>query len=183
MAKGGVACYSSEFTFKSLLTQMYSIGLDLTKCPPGAHLTVEQLEEPLPDEDGDPMMAAMIESMAAVPSSIDLIVVDAITNLASYSGERASLSFFSSCKRICATGKTIIVVAHSSTFDERMSVRLRSLCDGYLSLHVENVGEKLMNSLEVRKILNAERATGNVVFFEVEPGMGIRVNPYSRAKV
>ena len=128
-------------------------------------------------------MAAMVETMSNVPEGMDLIVVDAITNLASYSGERASLSFFSACKRMCATGKTIIVVAHSATFDERMSVRLRALCDGYLALRVENVGEKLMNSLEVRKILNAERATGNVIFFEVEPGMGIRVNPFSRAKV
>jgi len=183
MAKGGVACYSSEFTFKRLLTQMNSIGLDLTKCPKGAQLTVEPLEEPLPDEDGDPLLAALIQTMESLPGNMEVIIVDAITNLASYSGERSVLGFFSACKRMCGKGKTIIVVAHSATFDERMAVRLRALCDGYLSLRVENVGEKLMNTLEVRKILNAERATGNVIFFEVEPGMGIRVNPFSRARV
>jgi flagellar protein FlaH len=78
---------------------------------------------------------------------------------------------------------TIVVVAHSSAFDEKMSVRIRAMCDGNLNLRVENIGDKLMNALEVRKILNAERSTGNVVFFEVEPGMGIRPNPFSRAKV
>ena len=47
----GVACYSSEFTFKSLLTRMHSIGLDLSDAPKGVKLTVEALEDPLPDED------------------------------------------------------------------------------------------------------------------------------------
>ncbi len=75
------------------------------------------------------------------------------------------------------------MVTHASTFDEKIFTRLRALCDGYLSLRVEYVGEKLMNTLEVRKILNAERSTGNIVFFEVEPGMGIRVSPFSRARV
>ena len=66
--------------------------------------------------------------------------------------------------------EAIVLVAHSSTFDERMPVRLRSMCDGYLGLHVQSTGAKLLNMLEVRKVLNAERPTGNVVY-----------NPFSRA--
>ena len=43
MDEAHVACYNSEFTFKSLLTQMHSIGLDASKCPKSAQLTVNAL--------------------------------------------------------------------------------------------------------------------------------------------
>ena len=183
MDEARVACFTSEFTFQSLLTQMHSIGLDASKCPKGAQLTVNALQEPLPEDDGDPLLSELGREMEILAANVDFIVLDTITNLASYSGERPILSFFAACKRICTKGTTIVVVAHSSAFDEKMAVRIRAMCDGNLNLRVENIGDKLMNALEVRKILNAERSTGNVVFFEVEPGMGIRPNPFSRAKV
>ena len=178
-----VVCFTSEFTSQSLLTQMYSIGLDASKCHEGAQLTVNALQEPLPEDDGDPLLTDLGVEMENLAGKADFIVLDTITNLASYSGNRPILSFFAACKRMCAKGASIVVVAHSSVFDEKMSVRIRAMCDGNLNLRVENIGDKLMNALEVRKILNAERSTGNVVFFEVEPGMGIRPNPFSRAKV
>ena len=183
MEEARVVCFTSEFTFQSLLTQMHSIGLDASKCPKGAQLTVNALQEPLPEDDGDPLLAALGVEMESLNGKADFIVLDTITNLASYSGDRPILSFFAACKRMCAKGATIVVVAHSSAFDEKMSVRIRAMCDGNLNLRVENIGDKLMDALEVRKILNAERSTGNVVFFEVEPGMGIRPNPFSGAKV
>jgi len=62
----GVACYSSEFTFKSLLTRMHSIGLDLSDAPKGVKLTVESLEDPLPDDDCDVILAALVETMQNV---------------------------------------------------------------------------------------------------------------------
>ena len=40
-----------------------------------------------------------------------------------------------------------------------------------------------MKSLEVHKVLNAEASTDNVIYFDVEPNMGIRITPFSRAKV
>ena len=181
--KARVVCFTSEFTFQSLLTQMHSIGLDASKCHKGAQLTVNALQEPLPEDDGDPLLTDLGVEMENLAGKADFIVLDTITNLASYSGNRPILSFFAACKRMCAKGATIVVVAHGSAFDEKMSVRIRAMCDGNLNLRVENIGDKLMNALEVRKILNAERSTGNVVFFEVEPGMGIRPNPFSRAKV
>ena len=183
MDGGLVACFTSDFTFQSLLTQMHSIGLDASKCPKGAQLTVTALKEPLPEDDGDPLLAELGRNMETLAGKVDFIVLDTITNLAAYSGERPILSFFAACKRMCASGTTIVVVAHSSAFEEKIAVRIRAMCDGNLSLRVENIGDKLMNALEVRKILNAERSTGNVVFFEVEPGMGIRPNPFSRARV
>ena len=89
---------------------------------------------------------------------------------------------FSSSKRICSGGKTIVLVAHSDAFNEQMLIRLRSLCDAHLSLRVEKSGAKLLKTLEVHKIHNAELLTGNIVGFEVEPKAGIRIVPIRKTQ-
>ena len=63
-----------------------------------------------------------------------------------------------------------------------MLIRIRSLCDAHLRLRMEEVGERLVKVLEAAKVRNAERTTGNIVSFDVEPGLGIRIIPISKAK-
>ena len=71
---------------------------------------------------------------------------------------------------------------HSYAFDETMLIRIRSLCDAHLKLKMEEVGERLVKMLEVSKVRNAERTTGNIISFEVEPKMGMRIIPITKAK-
>ncbi len=74
------------------------------------------------------------------------------------------------------------MVVHSFAFDERMLIRLRSLCDAHLNLSVENIGAKQMRVMEVSKVHNADQSTGNLVSFEVEPGLGMKIIPVNKAK-
>ena len=60
--------------------------------------------------------------------------------------------------------------------------RLRSMCDAHLSLRVEKVGDQLVKILEVAKVRGASKTTGNIITFDVEPNMGMRVIPISKAK-
>ena len=175
MDKLGVVCYSSEETAQSLVSQLRSLGKDVDKCPPGYKLSVIPLENPDPVEGGDTLLSALAMAIEHLPGGSDLIVVDAITNQLSFSGEQAVIGFFASCKRICAKGKTIIVVAHSSMFDEKMMVRVRAICDGNLLLSVEQVREKYVQMLQVRKVHQAVQPTGNIINFEVLPEIGIQV--------
>ena len=43
-------------------------------------------------------------------------------------------------------------------------------------------GTNLIKTMEVAKIRGADNKTGNIMGFEVEPAMGIRIVPVSRAK-
>ena len=183
MSKLAVACYSSEETLQSLTGQMRSLGMDLDKAPWGYKLSLYALEDAIPDEGGDTLLDVLAMAMDNLAGNPELIIVDAITVQASYSREKSILSFFSSCKRMCANGKTIVVVAHSSIFDEKMFVRVSAMCDGNLSLHVENDGDKISHVLEVRKVHHAKLPTSNIVHFEVVPLMGMQVKTiFSRAK-
>jgi len=177
-----VACFTSENNVRSLVTQMKSIGMEVSRHLRTGNLLIFPLDEPEPDEDPGTLLAAAGSKMASIPRQHKVIIVDSITNLASVSEDHAVVAFFSSCKRLCNSGKTVILVVHSFAFDEKMLIRLRSLCDAHLRLSVETVGAKQVRVMDVCKVHNADQSTGNVVNFEVEPGLGMKIIPMSKAK-
>ena len=67
-------------------------------------------------------------------------------------------------------------------FSEQMFIRLRSICDAHMRMRVEEVGDQLVKALEVAKIRGAEKSTGNVISFDVEPNLGMRIVPITKAK-
>ena len=71
---------------------------------------------------------------------------------------------------------------HSFAFNEQMFTRLRSICDAHLKLRVEEIGDQLVKALEVAKIRGAEKSTGNVISFDVEPNLGMRIVPITKAQ-
>jgi flagellar protein FlaH len=160
---------------------MASIGLDVSGYLRSNKFLIYPIEEPPPDADNGILLVELAQKIEGVPRQCKVVCVDAITNFASASPDHAIVGFFSACKRLCVDGRVIILVAHSFAFDERMLVRLRALCSAHLNLRVENAGSKQARVLEVSKIQNAEGTTGNLVFFNVEPQIGMRLLPFSKA--
>jgi len=113
-------------------------------------------------------------------SDWDMIFVDSLTSSISHSSDNDVLGFFEEAKRICNEGKTIVVVVHSHGLNPDLLIRLRSLCDAHLQLRTEEVGQKLVKTLEVTKVRGADKSTGNIISFEVEPGWGMRVIPINK---
>jgi flagellar protein FlaH len=75
------------------------------------------------------------------------------------------------------------VVAHSYAFEEDMLSRVRSLCDARFKLRLEQVGDAMIKLMEVLKVRGAERTTGDVVSFNIEPKIGMKIIPLSKARV
>ena len=111
-----------------------------------------------------------------------MIVIDSLTTFVSRAGGDQIQNFFSELKRICMRGQVIACTVHENAFDEEYVLRVRSICDAYLRLQVSASGTNLIKTLEVAKIRGAELRTGNITGFEVEPGLGIRIIPVSRAQ-
>ncbi len=93
------------------------------------------------------------------------------------------IDFFSRCKELCDNDRSIVVVSHSYAFEEEMLSRTRSLCDAHFRLKLEQIGDKMAKIMEVLKVRGADRPTGEVVTFEVEPKIGMRIIPLAKAKV
>ena len=178
-----VAYYSTENTVKSLMSQMSSLDLDVTDYFLCDRMRVYPLEVGAVEERHTRRAFKILTNhFESLPTRFNLAILDSLTGLVSHSDDRSIIDFFAGCKQLCDLGRTVIAVAHSYAFEDRMLIRIRSLCDAHLVLKMEQVGERLIKILEVAKVRNADQSTGNILSFDVEPGMGMKIIPISKAK-
>ena len=173
--------YTTENTVKSFVSQMESLSLDITD-----HLILGNLKVyPVPVARGGWSAEAVFEGILRDIERYEdpsLVVVDSLTGFVTHSSEDHAISFFEACRALCGKSMTIIAVVHSYAFNDSTLIRVRSMCDAHLRLRIEELGNQLVKSLEVAKVRGADRTTGNIVAFDVEPGIGMRIIPITKAK-
>ena len=113
---------------------------------------------------------------------VDLVVVDSITSFMLHTEITQAITFFEDCRRLCDQGRTIINVVHSYAFDEGALLRIRSMCDAHLNLRIEEIGDQIINVLEIGKIRGAHKTADNLISFSIEAGIGMRIIPISRTR-
>ena len=177
-----VAYFSSQHTPESLITQMASIGLDVSDDLDEDKLCVYPVERPTRDEDSGLFLTILAQHIEVLGGQYDFVIADAITNLAETSDDRAIIGLFSNCKRQCREGKTIILVADPYAFHGDTLHRLRAQCDTHISLRSQALGRRQVKTLEVYKVNNTHLGADNEVSFDVRPKTGMNIIPVSRAK-
>ncbi len=173
-----LSLFSSENTVKSLVKQMRSLNLDILDYLLLDKLRIFPIETARLGRDAPTVLITAMKK----EKKRDMIFIDSLTSSIPASSDKEVLSFFEESKRLCGDGTTVISVIHSHGLTRELLTRIRSLCDAHLQLRTEEVGNKLVKTLEVTKVRGAEQTTGNIVSFEVEPGWGIRVIPISKVK-
>ena len=175
-----ISLFTSENTVKSLIRQMQSLEIDVLTYLLLGQLRVYPMEvsQSIGDATGELLKAIHHE----VEQKRDIVIVDALTPFMSGSSSQATLGYFEQCKRLCSQGVTVITIIHSHAVDQEMLVGIQSLCDAHLRLRTENAGSKLAKIMEVAKIRGASKNTGNIISFEIEPGIGMRIIPISKAQ-
>jgi len=178
-----IAYYTTENTIKSLLKQMESLSLDIsdfyafgyTRIFPvhieGVEWSTEQMRK---------ILNLIANHMKSIKEEI--IIVDSLTMFTTYSTEDDVLEFLTRLKNLADNGKTILITLHQHAFKEDTLVRIRSACDCHLFLRKEQVGDRYICVLEVSKIRGARKTTGNIIYFEVHPGFGLKIIPVSEAR-
>jgi flagellar protein FlaH len=176
-----IAYYTTENTTRSLLRQMESLGMDIMDHFLLGRLNIYQVPPALTSQESVTFFTRLLGHISR-QATYDIIAMDSLTSFVSHVPERDTLSFFTAMKNLCDKNKTMLITLHAYAFDEPMFIRIRSICDAHLRLRIEEVGDQLVKVLEVSKVRGAEKSTGNVVSFEVEPGLGIRIVPITKAK-
>jgi flagellar protein FlaH len=174
-----VLLFTNENTVKSMHTQMESLGLSILDSMLMGYIKIFPIESS--NMKNDDALDKIINSIALY-ANYNMIVVDSLTPIVAHAGTDSVIAYFEKCKKLCDQRKTIINTAHTYAFDEQLLIRIRSACDAHLRLRIEEVGDKLIKVLEVAKIRGADKNTGNVVSFDVDPGIGMRVMPMGKAK-
>jgi flagellar protein FlaH len=173
-----LSLFTSENTVKSLVKQMRSLNLDITDYLLLDRIRIFPIETSTLGKQAPPTLMRALKK----EKGRDMLFVDSLTSSIPLSSDTEVVTFFEECKRLCGDGTTVLIVVHSHGLTRELLTRLRSLCDAHLQLRTEEVGNKLVKTLEVTKVRGAEQATGNIVSFEVEPGWGMRVIPIGKVR-
>ena len=183
IAEIAVAYYTTENAVRSLIKQMDSLALHVLDHFLSDRMRIFPLTFNAGMTGGQKPFHVLTHHFSQLPHEFKLIIVDSITLLVAHSNPVAIIDFFSRCKTMCDDGLTIILVAHSYAFEEDMLSRTRSLCDARFKFKLEQVGDSMIKLMEVLKVRGAERPTGDVVSFDIEPKLGMRIIPLAKARV
>jgi len=173
--------FSTENTVRSLVPQMESLGLDMLDHLLLGRFKIYALRLSQIKVSAHDVFQTILDTMEE-DESYQLLIVDSLTPLVTHAGGDEALAYFERCKVLCDKGRTIINVTHTYAFEQDFLIRICSMCDAHFRLLIEKVGDKLVKTLEVAKIRGARQSTGNILSFDVEPEIGMKIMPVSRAK-
>ena len=173
-----VAYYTFEDSSQSLVSQMASLGMSVAEAVKAGSLDIHPLKHPTDGEDVDRRLGSLFQQWEDLPRGFSVVVVDALTTLATDASDRALINFFSNSRRLSKDGTTILLAVHASTFDAQMGVRIDAVTDVHLKLSSTRIKTRMVKSLEVIKMRNTALDTDNLLYFEVLPGLGMQLSPY-----
>ena len=172
--------YITEQTAQNFLRQMSSLGQDVKDYFLLHHLEIYPISDSDRKVDPRTLFVDLADHITASKSR-RVVVIDSLSTFDPAAGVELS-QFFNRCKTFCDSGKVVIFTVQPDAFDPSVMTRLRAVCDAHVRLNVSKSGSQLVKTIEVAKIRGAELATGNISGFGIEPGVGIRIVPISRAK-
>jgi flagellar protein FlaH len=171
-----IALYTTENTTASLIRQMKSLSLDVDDFFVIGRLDVY----PVPNTFSSGQIFERLLNHIATKRETDAFIIDSLTAFVTHASEQETLEFFS--QALCDSGRSLMLSMHSYASNEQLLTRLRSMCDAHLRMRVEEVGSQLIKVLEVAKVRGAQKTTGNIISFDVEPNIGMRIIPITKAK-
>jgi len=173
--------FTTENTIRSLVTQMDSLGLGILDHLLLGRLKIFPIRQSTVQVKANLTFTTILETVEQF-RDFDLIIIDALTPMLPVATDVEILHYFERCKHVCDQGRTIVNVTHSYALDSGVLMRVKSASDAHLRLVIEKVGDKLVKTLEVAKVRGAASTTGNVITFDVEPSIGMKIMPLSKAK-
>ncbi len=176
-----VCVFTTENTVKSLVPQMRSLGLEIIDHLLLGWCRIYPMRTSMVKGTAESTFDTIISTMQK-DKEYDLFIVDSLTPIVSKTKGDETLNYLENCKSLCDKGKTVVNVTHTYAFEQDYLIRIRSVCDAHFHLMIEKVGDKLVKTLEVSKIRGAVQSTGNILSFDVEPEIGMKIMPMSRAK-
>jgi flagellar protein FlaH len=176
-----VTILSTENTVKSMIRHTQSLNLNILDHVLLGRLKVFQLRAMRAQDGAENALRALLQAMYRQWEQ-DLVIVDSITSFVANSSPEQVIAFFEECKHYTDQGMSIALVAHSYAFNDGMLIRISSMCDAHFKLAIETMGDNLIKTLEVSKVRGAQLSTGNIIRFDIEPGVGMRIIPFTKAR-
>ncbi len=187
---GAVAYYVTDKSIKELITQTNSLSLRIAEFFLTDWLRIYPLSFHVGHEDAYKALRILIDHVSKLPECYNLVILDAISTFMAHVTPPATLDFFSACKELCGQSRSIVLVANPHVFMKGVLSRAYSICDFYLKLSSEyqkldpeKAAQRTVRMLDVQKRNSMERPNRECIRFEIEAGAGIRIIPFTVARV
>ena len=173
--------YTTENTLKSFIRQMASLGLEVSDFLLLGKLKIFPIAVSRSNLTPSQVFEILLSDLER--RELDMVVVDSLSTFITHTSIEETMNYFENCKQLCDRGMSVFNVVNSYAFGEAGLGRARSISDAHLRLRTEQVGEVIVKVLEVAKVRGAEMSTGNIVSFDVEPMLGMKIIPVSKVSV
>jgi len=180
--ENAIAYYTTEYSIRGLIAQMDSLSLYVLDEFLTDWLRIYPLGLCNSPRVAEKSFRLLANHFSKLPERFNLVIVDSLTLLMTHTDPVATLDFLFRCKELCTQGRSIILLASSHAFQKETLSRTYALCDYYLKLRSEEIGNRLIRILEVPKLRGVDYKVGEGVSFEIEPEVGIRVVPVAKVK-
>jgi flagellar protein FlaH len=174
--------FTTEDTVKGFIRQMNSLSLDVSDFMLMGRLKVYPVRASKSQMQPAQVFSALLGCLETKESN-SLVTVDSLTTFITHSSIEETMTYFEMCKHYCDRGMTIVNVVNSYAFGQAELSRVRSMCDAHIRLKTEEIGDKIIKVMEVAKVRGAELGTGNILSFDVEPMLGMKIIPISKVSV
>jgi len=180
-----VSYITTENTIRSLLDQMKNLTWDVTTFFLQGRLRILPLhiKEVNWNEEVAKYFLLTLMSYIKVADDSQVVVIDSLSYIMTFANVKDTLSFFSEARNLVdQERKCMLMSIHPFVLDSNMMTRIRSICDGHITLVKKLMGGNTVRMVEVAKMRGAKKSTSNLISFEVDPNFGIRVVPISQAR-
>lgn len=186
-----VAYYTTEHSVRSLIAQMDSLSLS-----PLEHFLADRFRiYPLTvrncyGETQKYLTKILMSHLQELPERFNLVIVDSVTPFLTHVKLLPTLDFFQDCREMCKQGRSLVLVANSHAFKKDIVSRAYDLSSDYIKLASEEallgsdqIDERVIKVMDVPKLRGAERPGRDSLRFEIRPGTGIHVLPFTRVRI
>ncbi len=185
--KGGfrVRYITTENTVRSLIKQMKALTYDVKLYFLAGRLMVTELHVTgiSWNQYISKRYLNMLLRLIEIDEKNNIFIIDSLTYIVTHAVEKDILEFFSTLRKIVDENiKSVFITIHPYAFDEELLIRIRSICDGHISLSMKEVGGRMVRFISINKLRGALKPTNTIISFEVDPAFGIKVLPFSQAK-
>lgn len=186
-----VAYYTIEHSVRSLIAHMDSLSLH-----PLEHFLADRFRiYPLTvrycyGETQKYLTKILMSHLQKLPERFNLVIVDSVTPFLNHVKLLPTLDFFQACREMCKQGRSLVLVADSHAFKKGMISRVKDLSGDFIKLASEEallgsdqIDDRVIKVLDAPKLRGAERPGQDSLLFEIRPGTGIHVLPFTRVRI
>ncbi len=185
-ARKSVMYITTEDTGKEIISKMERLNWHVTDDYLGGTLKITSLNTAdmrWDDEVSKYYLVALINFIKQRATKYEIVVIDSITNLLTHAEPSDIIDFFNQCRYVVdRIKKTFVITIHPYALANDLITRIRSICDGHITLEIKNIRDRNALSLSVVKLKGASKAASQFIAFEVSAAYGIKILPFSATK-